>query len=252
MGALASSMGHSSIFLLTAGLTIPAFVALAFVRKDEIDYDRARNAGKDREGRTTLEGLSVLVKNPQLLWFAGSEALFQLADASMLTLAVSEIGRAGATDSSLTTAAMLVAPQIVVALLAPWIGYFSELWGRRPLLVVGFAIEIVRAVLFIVISDPFPLIAVQALNGISGATRTVLLTVIVADLTTGTGRFNLARGGVGLVSASAAAISTTLFGFIAQDIAPWVAFLGMAVLAAAGGLVVWFRVKETRPATYVD
>ena len=44
---------------------------------------------------------------------------------------------------------MIVAPQVVVALLAPWIGYFSELWGRKPILLVSFAVQIARAVLYL-------------------------------------------------------------------------------------------------------
>ena len=63
---------------------------------------------------------------------------------------------------------------------------------------------------------------------------------------------NVVQGAIGLVMTIAAAVSTTAFGFIAQDMAHWVAFLGMAAVAAAGGLVVWFHVKETRPATYID
>jgi MFS family permease len=252
MGALGSYVGRSSIFLAAAGLTVPALVALGFVRKEEIDHDRARNAGRDQDGRTTLQGLSILFENRQLLWFALSAALFQLADASMLTLAVEDIGRAGSTESSGMTAALIVAPQIVVALLAPWVGYFSELWGRRPLLLASFAVQIVRAVLFMLVADPLVLIAVQTLDGISGAARTVLITVIVTDLTTGTGRFNLARGAIGLVATIAAAISTTAFGFIAQEMGHWAAFSGMAAMAAAGAMVFWFRVAETKPAEYVD
>lgn len=240
MGVLGSSIGNSSIFLAAAALTVPALIALGFIRKEAVDYDRARNSGKDHQGRPTLQGLSALVANRQLLWFAGSTALFQLADASMLTLAVEEIGRAKSTGSTITTAAMVVAPQIVVALLAPWIGYFSELWGRRLLLAASFAVQIVRAVLFMVIADPILLIVIQALDGVSGATRTVLVTVIVADLTTGTGRFNLVRGAIGLVMTIAAAISTVAFGFIVQVMPHWVAFLGMAVVALVGGFVVWF------------
>lgn len=43
MGALGSYLSKSTIFLAAAGLTIPALVALGFVRKEEIDNDRARN-----------------------------------------------------------------------------------------------------------------------------------------------------------------------------------------------------------------
>src|SRR5262249_36766723 len=152
---------------------------------------------------------------------------------------------------SLITSALIVAPQIVVALLASWIGYLSELWGRKPLLLVSFVVQIVRAVLFMFVSSSVLLIAVQLLDGISGATRTILTTVIVADLTTETGRFNLARGTVGFVAAAAASVSTTVFGFIAQGMGHWAAFLSMAVVSGAGGLVVWLLLNETKPAKYI-
>ena len=252
MGGLGSYLSKNSIFLAAAGLTIPALIALSFVRKEEINYDRARNAGKDREGRPTLQGLTALLKNKQLLVFAGSAALFQLADASMLTLAVESVGRSKSAGSSLMASAMIVAPQVVVALLAPWIGYFSELWGRKPILLVSFAVQIARAVLFVFVSTPVLLIAVQLLDGVSGASRTVLTTLMVTDLTTGSGRFNLARGAVGFVVTGAAAVSTIMFGFVAQAMGLLVAFLSMAALAGAGGAVVWLFLNETKPAKYLD
>lgn len=55
MGMLGSYVGKSTIFLAAAGLTVPALIALGFVRKDEIDYNRARNASKDQAGRPTRE-----------------------------------------------------------------------------------------------------------------------------------------------------------------------------------------------------
>jgi predicted MFS family arabinose efflux permease len=252
MGALGSYVGSSAIFFAAAALTLPALLALSFVRGDEIDHDRARNAGKDHEGRATLQGFTVLLRNRELLWFTCSAVLFQLANGSMLPLAVEDIGRAGSTRGPLMASAMIVAPQIVVALLAPWVGYFSELWGRKPLLLVSFAVQVIRAVLFVFIDSTTLLIAVQLLDGISGAVLTVLTTVIVADVTTGTGRFNVARGTVGLAIALSASVSTIVFGFVAQDIGHWAAFLSMAALAAAGGGVVWFLLKETKPSEYMD
>jgi MFS family permease len=170
----------------------------------------------------------------------------------MLALAIESIGRSKSTQSSLMASAMIVAPQVVVAILAPWVGYFSELWGRKPVLLISFAVQIIRATLFGFVSNSVLLIAVQLLDGISGAARTVLITVIVADVTTGTGRFNLARGAVGLVIAVAASVSTTIFGLIDQTMGHWAAFLSMAGAAGAGGLVVWFLLNETKPAKYID
>lgn len=252
MGGLGSYLSKSTIFLAAAGLTLPALIALSFVRKEEIDNDRARNAGKDREGRPTLQGFTALIKNKQLLVFTLSAALFQLADASMLTLAVENVGRSKSAESTLIASAMIVAPQIVVAILAPWVGYLSELWGRKPILIASFGVQIARAVLFVFVSTPLFLVAVQLLDGVSGAARTVLTTLMVTDLTTGTGRFNLARGAVGLIVTIAAAVSTIMFGYVAQAIGHLPAFLSMAALAGAGGAVVWFLLNETKPAQYID
>jgi MFS family permease len=252
MGVLGNYAGKGTIFLAASALTVPALVALGFIRKDEIDYDRARNAGKDEGGRPKLEGVLSAARNRQLLWFTAGAALFQLADASMLTLAVEKIGREDAAHSSLLTSGLIVVSQIVAAVLAPWVAYVSELWGRKPLLLVSFAAQVVRAILFGLTSSMVPMIVVQMLDGVNGAVGTVLTTVIVADLTTGTGRFNLIRGVVGLVITVAASVSTLLFGFVAQQMGDWGAFLGMAGVAAAGGLVVWFMLGETKPQTYID
>ena len=89
-------------------------------------------------------------------------------------------------------AALLIVPQVVVAIFAPWVGYWSELWGRKPLLLAGFAIETVRALLF-AFSDPWLIIAAQVLDGATGAIVTVLMVLVITDLTTGTGRFNRRR-----------------------------------------------------------
>jgi hypothetical protein len=61
-----------------------------------------------------------------------------------------------------------------------------------------------------------------------------LTTAIVADLTTGTGRFNMTTGMVGLVAAIAASVGTTAFGFVAQELGPRVTFLAMPLIAGSG------------------
>jgi MFS family permease len=251
MGAFGNYLGASTIFLVAAALSVPALLALSFIRSDEIDDARARNA-ETRGGESRVRGILELAKSRQLLWFAACLALFQLADASMLPLATELIGGAKSAQGSLLTSGMIAAPQIIVAILGPWRGYLSELWGRKPLLIVGFCMEIVRAGLLGTIETPILWLPVQCLDGVSGAIFTVLTVVVVMDLTTGTGRFNLARGVVGLVSTIAAAVSLSVFGFIAQGIGNWAGFVSMAAVAAVGALLVWFMLGETKPAEYVD
>jgi MFS family permease len=250
MGTLGSYLGASMIFLIAAALCVPALIALSFIRSEEIDYARARNA--EGEAGSSARGVLDLVKNRQLLWFTACLALFQLADASMLPLATEHVGSGQSGQGTLLTSSLIVAPQVVVAILAPWSGYLSELWGRKPLLLAGFCVETVRAGLLSVVNEPILWIPVQLLDGVSGAILTVLTVVVVMDLTTGTGRFNLARGFVGLVSTGAAAVSLTVFGFIAQEIGNWAGFASMAAVSAAGSLILWIALRETKPTEYID
>lgn len=247
MGAFGSYLGAGTIFLIAAALAAPALLALSLIHSGDIDHAQARNA-PTQGGLPAGHGMLELLKNRQLLWFASCLALFQLADASMLPLAAEQIGAGQPAHGSLLTSILVVVPQIVVALLAPWSGYLSERWGRKPLLLAGFGMEVVRAGLLGSISNPIFWLPVQVLNGISAAILNVLTVVIVMDLTTGTGRFNLARGGVGLVSTIAAALGLTVFGFIAQQAGNWVSFVSMAAVAAAGTLLIWWRLTETKPA----
>ena len=152
----------------------------------------------------------------------------------------------------LLVAGLIIGPQIIVALLAPWIGYWSELWGRKPLLLVGFATEALRGLLFAVVSDPYLMILIQLLDGITGAVITVLTILIIADLTTGTGRFNLTQGVVGTLIGIAAATSTTVMGFLVEPLGDSIGFLTMAGITSVGLAALWKFLPESKPAEYLD
>ena len=51
-------------------------------------------------------------------------------------------------------AACIVVPQLVVALISPWVGRQAEIWGRRPFLLAAFAALAVRGLLFATVTDP--------------------------------------------------------------------------------------------------
>jgi len=72
--------------------------------------------------------------------------------------------------------------------MAPWAGRRANTWGRRPLLLVGFAALPIRALVFAWTANPMILIAAQVLDGVSGTMLGVLTALIVADLTASTGR----------------------------------------------------------------
>jgi MFS family permease len=144
-------------------------------------------------------------------------------------------------------AACIVVPQLVVAAISPWVGHRAQLWGRRPFLLLAFAALSIRALLFAVIADPYALVAVQVLDGITAAALGVMVPLMIADLTRGTGRFNLAQGIVGTAVGIGASISPTLAGFLTDYFSSGVAFLGLAAIAIAGLGGVWAFMPETRP-----
>jgi MFS family permease len=193
-----------------------------------------------------------LAKNRRLVLFAGSLMLFQLANASLLPLVGENLAKSDSNGTPLWMSGLIVAPQIVVALLAPWVGFHSEKRGRRPLLLIGFAMVPIRAgILAITAFYPF-LLAAQILDGISGATIGVLTVIVLTDLTAGTGRFNLAIGVIGALNGIAAAISTSTTGFLFQHFGAHIGFLPLAVVGAAGTGLVWVFLSETKPKKYED
>src|SRR5438876_516190 len=160
MGLLGSYLATRAIFLSAAALCVPALIALSRVRSSEIDYDRARNAGSGEHAKK-LQRVIELAKNRPLLVFGACTLLFQLADASMLPLIGEELAQSKGALGSISMSGLIIVPAVLVALLAPWVGYHSERWGRKPLLLLGFGFEILRAILFAFVSGLPSLILVQ-------------------------------------------------------------------------------------------
>jgi predicted MFS family arabinose efflux permease len=82
MGFVGAYFELGMIFVAAAVLCIPALVALAFIRPEEIDYARARNA-RTRDQALEIGRILDLGKNHGLVLFTAATVLFQLADASM-------------------------------------------------------------------------------------------------------------------------------------------------------------------------
>jgi MFS family permease len=248
MGAIGYFLSYQAIFLASAALALPLLVTLARIRSTDIHFGRAC-------GQPDLDALTSpprarrlsLWKNHSLLTFAGYLFLFQLANASILPLAGEELAYRSGTDSSLIISALIIVPQIIVALAAPWAGRQAQSWGRRPLLLIGFGALTVRALLFAVTTNPLLLIGIQLLDGVSGSVLGVLTALIVADLTQGTGRFNLAQGFVGTLAGIGASLSTTFFGLVVETFGGAVGFVGIAGVALSTVLIVWLLMPETNP-----
>jgi MFS family permease len=188
-----------------------------------------------------------MLMNRRLIVFAACCLLFHLSNAAMFPLAAVEVTRNAHGIGELVIAACLVLPQGLVALLSPWVGRVAERWGRRPILLLGFAALPVRGILFALFNQPDLVVAVQILDGVSGAVFGVLLPLVVADITRGTGRFNVCMGVIGLAIGAGATISTGMAGWVADHYHRPMAFAALAGVGAVAFLLLLVLLPETKP-----
>ena len=241
MGATGAYLSSQFVFLLTAALCVPALISLWFV-----------GAGVHGRNQTTsrvmdLSGLKRLISDRRLLIFGVCVMLFHLSNAAMLPLAGAAVTMRAGHFANIIIAACIVVPQIIVALLSPWVGRAAERIGRKRLLLLGWGALPVRGLLLAVLPGSWPLVAGQAVSGLSAAVFGVLLPLLAADLTLGTSHFNLCMGILGLAMYLGAAVSTTMSGGIADASGMDVAFLVLAGVGALGFMTVLLGMPETRP-----
>jgi MFS family permease len=247
MGACGYLISARAVFFVTVVLLIPALLALREIAPAEIDPERAHGATPRRRDKPPSK-TGDLMHNRPLLIFGGCLLLFHLANAAMLPLMGSVVTMRSARWATVLIAACIVVPQLLVAVLSPWIGRRAQLWGRRPLLLIGFAALPIRGILFASVTNPELLVVVQLLDGVTAAVLSVLVPLVVADLTRGTGHFNLGQGIVGTFVGIGASLSATIAGYMSDHLGSPAAFAGLAAIALTGLALVWFLMPETRPA----
>jgi len=119
----------------------------------------------------------------------------------------------------------IVAAQAVMLPIALLVGRTADSWGRKPLLLAGFAILPIRAVLNTLSDNSFRLIGVQVLDGVGAGIFGALTPLVIADIMRGTGRCNLAQGAVATVQGTGASLSGLPAGVIVDRAAAVVALV---------------------------
>jgi predicted MFS family arabinose efflux permease len=249
MGTCGYLLSSGSVFLVTFLLAIPTLLALARIREREIDPARAHGAVARKTPDAKATSVLGLVRQRPLLIFAASILLLQLANGAMLPLMAGVVTTRSSRWAPVLIAACIIVPQAIVALTSPSVGRKAQQWGRRPLLLMGFAALAIRGVLFATVTDPYLLVAVQVFDGVTAAVFSVMVPLIVADVAFGSGHFNFAQGIVGTAVGIGASLSTVLAGYVSDKFGSSVAFSGLAAVAATGLALIWFVMPETRRST---
>ena len=240
MGGMGYWVSERSVFFLAAVLVLPSLFALRLVQESPLPRSQAK----------PRQPLLQALLDRRLLAFALCCAGFHLANAAIFPVAAVDLtGRVGS-KGALVIAACLVGPQVIVAALSPAVGRAAERWGRRWVLVLGFAAVPLRAALFGMVTAPVAMVAVQALDGVSAAVFGVMLPLVIADITGSSGRFNVSMGGVGLAIGGAAALSTEAAGLIADAFGSGAAFAFLTVAGVLAVAMVAVAMPETQPRSY--
>ena len=248
MGACGYFVSAQAVFFVTAILAIPALLALSRIRAADVDPVRADGGIDACAASQRATSIGRLLGNRALIVLTACVLFFHLANSAMLPLVGSDVTMRSSQWATALVAACIIAPQLIVAAISPAVGRLAQSWGRRPLLLMGFAALPLRGALLAWTSDPYMIVAVQALDGISGAVLGVLVPLALADISRGTGRFNLAQGIVGSATGVGATLSTIGAGYLADHYGTATAFAGLAGAAAFAFVLLLAMMPETKPA----
>jgi len=254
-GVAAYVWGPSVVFYLLAAMSVASLFSVLAIPENEIDHDLARGLHDELKGDTKSgkndhnqpSGWQVLIASKPLLIFTVCVTLFHFANAAMLPVVGQKLALQDKNLGTSLMSACIVAAQIVMVPMALLVGAKADSWGRKPLFAVAIAVLALRGVLYTLSDNTYWLVAVQMLDGVGAGIFGALFPVVVADLTRGTGRFNVAQGAIITVQSIGAALSTALAGFIIVKFGYSAAFLalgGIAVIALALCLI---ALPETMP-----
>jgi MFS family permease len=228
--------------LFAGGMGICAFL----IHQQDVNYEAAR-AAEGSDGKTgERKGWRDLFSDKRIIVFTATVVLFNVGNTSTLPLVGQLLSKQGKSAPVWQTAACVIVAEVVMVLVAWFIGKKVEVWGRKPIFLAAFGVLALRNGVTVISHAQGYLIGLQALDGIAAGIYGVLLTLVTADLARGTGRLNFLQGSVQSAMGLGGFLSNMAFGWVARAWSFNVAFLGLAVAAAAGGLLYWTKMPETK------
>ena len=201
-------------FWIASACGIFVVVAALMIKSTRIDDDVARGLTPEPRGDDQPSGLTVFLRNRPLLMLALVTMLWQLANGAMLPITGQKLALGDVHNGALFQAALIVVAQLVMIPMAILVGRNADRWGRKPLFIAAFVVLPLRGVLFVLAGSTGSIIAIQILDGVGAGLQGALFPIMVADLTRGSGRFNVALGAATMIQGIGAALSTTLAGAI--------------------------------------
>jgi len=239
-------IGSRAIFYAVALLVLPTIFAALMIKRDDIDLELARGGCENETDECGGKAvLAKLAKDRVLLAFLGCAFLFHFANAAMLPQLGELLAHGSVKAAAPFMGACVAITQIVMLCTAVFIGRYANRHGRKGLLLVGFGVLPIRAVLYTVFHAVPALLAVQVLDGVANSIFGVVSILVIADRTRGTGRFNLAQGALATAVGLGAALSNGFGGMLMEKAGYRISFLALGGMACLAFLVLLFAIPET-------
>jgi MFS family permease len=250
-GATAYFCGPIVVFWLLAAMAVASVLATLSIPADAIDDHIARGLDDTTERGAghgdQPSGFQVLLTCRPLLIFAAATVLFHFSNAAMLPLVGQKLALVNRDLGTSLMSVCIIAAQLVMVPVAMLVGRKADRWGRKPIFTVALAVLALRGALYPLSDNPYWLVSVQLLDGVGAGIFGALFPLVVADLTRGTGHFNVSQGAIATATGLGGALSAATAGFIVIEAGYNAAFLFLAAVAAAAlGLFVALM-PETGP-----
>jgi MFS family permease len=250
-GATAYFCGPIVVFWLLAAMAVASMIATLSIPADAIDDHIARGLD-DTTARGAghgdqPSGFQVLLTCRPLLIFAGATVLFHFSNAAMLPLVGQKLALVNKNLGTSLMSVCIIAAQLVMVPVAMLVGRKADQWGRKPIFTVALAVLALRGALYPLSDNPYWLVSVQLLDGIGAGIFGALFPLVVADLTRGTGHFNVSQGAIATATGLGGALSAATAGFIVVEAGYNAAFLFLAAVAAVALVLFAALMPETGP-----
>ena len=151
-GGVGWLFGQRAVFLLVPLFAMFAAGAVLSIPGAAIDQDRARGADTDAPLQKSSGWKTVFECRP-LMIFCLSAMLFHFANAPLLLLVGQKLALASKDLATAMMSSCIVAAQLVMLPIALFAGHKADQWGRKPVLLIGFAILPARALLYTLSDD---------------------------------------------------------------------------------------------------
>lgn len=159
IGFIGYRLGYRAVFLAAAVFTIPRLLALARIDPAQIDYARARGSTTDHK-ELPPESIRDQMRDRILLYICAAVFLFHLSNAAMLAQLGELLAKSNPKAAGPFMSACIIVTQLVIAGMAAWVANRAHSKGRRSLLLLGFGILPLRAILYTFTRIPALLIGI--------------------------------------------------------------------------------------------